>query len=138
MQYYILLLMYNCFISVVEVRLVNGPTEYEGRVELYYNGEWGTVCSLGWGLDDAAVVCRQLGFGPAVEFTYYGSGNGRIWLNYVTCDGTESNIGNCSHGGWGYNDCGHKDNVGVKCTDSNSMQFYLNLCIYTTYFVHHH
>ena len=127
---YILLPMYNCFISVVKIRLVNGSTEYEGRVEVYYNGEWGTVCGFGWGLNNAAVVCSQLGFGPAVEFAYYGSGNSRIWFNYVYCNGTESNIGNCSHGRWGYNDCGHEKDVGVKCADSNSMQFYLNLCTY--------
>ena len=122
---YLHLSMYNYFISVVKVRLVNGPTEYQGRVEVYYNGEWGTVCSLQWDLNDAAVVCRQLGHGPAVEVTYYGSANGRIWLHYVDCDGTESNIGNCSHGGWGRNVCDHEEDVGVRCADSNGMQFYI-------------
>ena len=106
----------------MEVRLVNGPTAYEGRVEVYYNGEWGTMCHCGWSLNNAEVVCRQLGLTPAVWVAFYGSGSGRIFLNYIHCDGTESNIGYCSYGGWGSNYCEHKDDVGVRCTDPNSMQ----------------
>ena len=106
----------------MEVRLVNGFTQYEGRVEVYYNGEWGTVCNDGWYLNNAEVVCRQLGLTPAVGVAFFGTGSGRIWLNYVDCDGTESNIGYCLHEGWGYNECQHEDDVGVRCADSNGMQ----------------
>ena len=107
---------------IVTVRLVNGPTEYEGRVEVYHNGEWGTVCDDGWDLNDAQVVCNQLGIdGPvAVKHdAFYGQGSGRIWLNDLNCAGTESTIEECSHRGWGAENCSHSDDAGVKCLTGN-------------------
>ena len=45
------------------MRLVSGSSEYEGRVEICDGVEWGTACSDdNWGNNEAAVVCRQLGF----------------------------------------------------------------------------
>ena len=45
-----------------EIRLVNGQTESEGRIEVCVNGLWGTVASPGWNTADARVVCRQLNY----------------------------------------------------------------------------
>ena len=45
-----------------DVRLVNGHTKYEGRVEICLNNTWGAVCQYNWHSADAKVVCRQLGF----------------------------------------------------------------------------
>ena len=102
------------------VRLVNGSTQYEGRVEVYYNGEWGTVCDDGWDLNDAQVVCRQLGYGPAIAASHkghFGQGCGQVWLNNLKCDGTEFAIEECSHNGWGIQECNHTEDAGVKCAN---------------------
>ena len=110
------------FTVSVEVRLVNGTTKYEGRVEVYYSGTWGTVCDDEWDLNDAEVVCRQLGYGPAIAVRHraaYGQGSGEIWLDDLNCVGTESSIGHCSHTGWGFHDCVHYEDAGVKCADPN-------------------
>ena len=43
------------------LRLVNGSSQYEGRLEICLGGRWGTVCDDGFGRNDAIVACRQLG-----------------------------------------------------------------------------
>ena len=89
-------------------------------MEVYHNDHWGRVCANGWNLNNAKVVCRQLGFGSAVATAFYEQGSGQVLLNDVNCNGTELTIENCSHSGWGSENCDHEEDAGVKCTIGNS------------------
>ena len=101
------------------VRLVGGSNIFEGRVEVNVNGEWGTVCDDWWGMDDAKVVCRQLGHGPptsAPGSARFGRGSGRILLDDVGCSGTERSLAYCHHLGPNWDNCGHSEDAGVVCS----------------------
>lgn len=84
----------------LELRLKDGTHRCEGRVEVKHQGQWGTVNDYGWGLEEAAVVCRQLRCGAAVEAprgAYFGPAAGPIWFYYVLCGGTESALTECQY-----------------------------------------
>ncbi|XP_076146862.1 soluble scavenger receptor cysteine-rich domain-containing protein SSC5D-like [Alosa pseudoharengus] len=105
--------------SDAQIRVVNGNNGCSGRVEVYHNGEWGTVCDDSWDLMDAQVVCRQLGCGKAVSApgnAHFGEGSGKTWLDDVGCSGTESSITECSHNGFGNENCGANEDAGVVCS----------------------
>ena len=102
-----------------DVRLVSGSsTKHVGRVEVYYNNQWQTVCDNNWDILDANVVCRQLGYygaRSAYKSAHYGAGSGLILLDNLTCNGTESSLLKCSHNGLGVQDCTHSQDVSVAC-----------------------
>ncbi|CAH1247157.1 PRSS12 [Branchiostoma lanceolatum] len=100
------------------IRLVGGANEKEGRVEIFHNGQWGTVCDDHWDKKDAAVVCRQLGYtGRSLARTgsYFGRGEGVIQLDNVDCVGSEPSLDQCPHPAWQAHDCSHKEDAGVIC-----------------------
>ena len=87
-------------------------------MEVYHNGRWGTVCDDDWDINDARVVCRQLGFPDAeaaLKSAKFGPGTGTIWLDNVECKGFEPSLSSCAHEGWGRHNCGHHEDAGVRC-----------------------
>ena len=106
--------------SILDVQLVGGSYN-AGRVEVYYSGVWGTVCDDFWDIDDARVVCRQLGFQDALnayQNAHYGQGTGPILLDDVSCLGNESSLLSCRHGGVRNHNCGHSEDASVVCGEN--------------------
>ncbi|XP_014681507.1 PREDICTED: deleted in malignant brain tumors 1 protein-like [Priapulus caudatus] len=102
------------------VRLVNANSTSEGNVEVIRYGEWRYVCDDDWDIRDAIVVCRQLGYLTAKNVTvksHYSPGSVSFWLDNVDCTGNEESIEQCTHRGWGINDCGTTEVAGVICSN---------------------
>ncbi|NXK31712.1 MARCO protein, partial [Piprites chloris] len=97
-----------------QIRLVGGSRR--GRVEVFYKGTWGTICDDHWTMQEAAVVCRMLGFSRAVSAFTAGGGTGTIWLDEVNCGGAESSIFYCAKNNWGSHNCSHDEDAGVECS----------------------
>ena len=117
-----------CIICLAPVRLVDESGDghpvftdgvqfsSRGRVEVLMNEEWHTVCSQGFGLKEANVICNQLGLNGArrVRTGYYGEGSGGIVaLSNRGCDGGEGNILDCDLSS--PLGCSHADDVGIEC-----------------------
>ena len=126
-----------------ELRLVDGTRTTgdgrpcEGRLEIYINGQWGTICDDYWNDEEADVACRQLGFagGSVVDASRFNAGSGRstgsfpggdddqpIWLDDVQCNGSESDLLECRHrrSESGRVGCRHYEDVGIRCVKPNA------------------
>ncbi len=95
---------------------MNGITSCSGRVEVFRDNRWGTVSDDGWDLTDAAVACRQMGCGDAIEAkggAYFDQGAGDIFMGNVNCFGNETMLRDCEFRRWGMSD--HSKDAGVIC-----------------------
>ena len=123
-----------------ELRLEGGANALEGRLEVFHNGEWGTVCDDR--LDNAGNKM------PAMACVFAGYANGkwvprgdianmsvapasqRIWLDDVRCHlGSKhwtgedpTKLHHCYHAGWGNNNCTHEEDVHLRCVEALGMQ----------------
>ena len=118
------------------IRLVNGSTLHQGRVEICLNKEWGTVCDTFWDRRDAQVVCRELGYVPTCKLVFisvyiiltvviigaslyissqFGDGNLQQLIWNVQCSGSETSLLNCSYQQDHGSLCEYGHTVGVRC-----------------------
>ena len=118
-----------------DLRLVGGPFDNEGRLEIYFRGEWGTVCDDRFfepvqGEKNRAkdVACKLLGFKSGEKATGYGQSDvslaeQSIWLDDVRClasvpahrvDNPRS-LFDCYYAGPGLHNCSHDEDVGLRC-----------------------
>ena len=104
--------------TVAPLRLVGGLNELEGRVEIFHEGRWGTICDDDWDLEDAHVVCQELFGTNALEAkrnAFFGLGKGRVWMSDLECTGAEEALWMCDFDGWGEGACDHSEDAGVVC-----------------------
>ena len=105
------------------LRLVDGSVPHEGRLEMYYAGQWGTICDDYWTLEDADVACRQLEYpglsdGTIYRRAHFGQGEGPIHLDDVLCRGNETTLISCPRHrdiAVGTSNCRHSEDVGLRC-----------------------
>ncbi|XP_064281612.1 antigen WC1.1-like isoform X3 [Passer domesticus] len=107
----------------LQVRLVGSSGRCAGRVEVYSGGGWSWVCQEGWELQDAAVVCRELGCGTALEapsWARFGAGTGPLWPYIPECSGSEECLWRC--GRRERRECGRGGGAGAVCSEHLSVR----------------
>lgn len=109
-----------------ELQLVNGPNHCVGRLEMLHDQQWGSVRDNGWDMEDAEVVCRQLGCGTptsAPGWARFGGGYDPIWLETVSCRRMGAALTACRAQVWGIHSCHHGEDAGVVCSGNPPTAF---------------
>ena len=110
------------------IRLAGGRSLSKGRLEVYHGNRWGTVCNNSFAMAAAHVACRELGFTSAKAITSQRypidpKQEHRIWLDGVSCRGTESSLLACKHSPWNENECYYGQDVEIECSGPNQQNF---------------
>ncbi|XP_065890017.1 scavenger receptor cysteine-rich domain-containing group B protein-like isoform X1 [Dysidea avara] len=112
-----------------------------GRLEVFYNGHWGTVCSDGFTVQSGEVACKQLGYeryigAPSAIVTP--SAKGPIWMSNVMCSSTDTSLDQCPFAGWGVNRCNHSTDVHIECEGIVAFSKVCVVCVCTSPHTHTH
>lgn len=104
----------------LKIRLTGGKNNSQGRVELNYDGTWGSICDYQFDTEEARVICQQMGFidGHAFKNSYFGNGTGPVYITDLACTGNETTLLSCPNAGWNtsYELCaGHSHDAAVSC-----------------------
>lgn len=107
-------------VPTIPVRLMSHEGQsYKGRLEIYHNGEWGSVCSTAFSKKNAFVICGMQGLlgGEIMKTGSFPTGSGPIWMDNVQCHGKEKVVWRCGFSGWGNHNCDHLTDVGIECSE---------------------
>ena len=101
------------------IRLSNGTSPLEGRVEVCFNNAWGTVCDHSFSSSDANVACTQLGYifngTELLTISEFSPATGPIFLDELACNGNEKSVLKCGGSAPGLYTCTHSQDAGVRC-----------------------
>uniref|UniRef100_A0A8C4SKV3 Soluble scavenger receptor cysteine-rich domain-containing protein SSC5D n=1 Tax=Erpetoichthys calabaricus TaxID=27687 RepID=A0A8C4SKV3_ERPCA len=114
-----------CSGNFKDLRLVSEEYDCAGKLEVFYNGTWGDVCTNGIDSTTVSVICNQLGCGDSgflKEGKYDGKGRRVKWLDGVTCHGYESVLWECPSSPWGENNCQDGEEAVIKCSGEHALK----------------
>ncbi|XP_071959217.1 macrophage scavenger receptor types I and II-like [Antedon mediterranea] len=100
-----------------DIRLVNGNSKHEGRVEILVDGSWGTICDTNWWVAESDAVCKKLGYehgSHTYKGAHFGEGPDQILFYSVNCS-KGMDFDDCHFEPTSIQPCSHHRDVGVKC-----------------------
>lgn len=118
--------MLTCKTLSTDVKLVDGSSECDGRVQIMYNEQWGAVCHSDWDLADATVLCQELYCGDTAELRAYVQPSGQIWMDQLACTGNELTVQECPFTGWSVSSCLDGLHAGVSCQSKINLHMSLS------------
>jgi hypothetical protein len=117
----------------VSIRLVNGSSTVDGRVEINILGQWTTITSNSFTQSEALVACRMAGFNSRIIATLKNYGNGELspLITFVTCSGSEESLMDCALEVTTMNPRDHA--LGVMCRTARMFDLYLQYMLLAIY-----